>query len=55
MRFTDGQKNSILTAGQRVGAIGRWLTRGSADGHEEGSTQRNTLDGKHSGGGSIHG
>jgi hypothetical protein len=39
--------------GQQVGAIGRWQTRGSDDGHEEGGIQRNTLDAKYSGGVSI--
>jgi hypothetical protein len=53
MRFADGQKGSALTVGQQVRAIG-WQTRGSVDGHEEGGIQRNTLDGKYGGGGSVH-
>jgi hypothetical protein len=40
--------------GQQVRAIGRWQTRGSADGHEEGGIQRNTPDGKYGGGRSVH-
>jgi hypothetical protein len=53
-RSGDGQKSSTLTMGQRVRVISRWQTRGSADGYEGGGIQRNTLDGKHRGGGSIY-
>jgi hypothetical protein len=53
-RSTDGQKHSILTVGQQVRVICRWQTRGSIDGHEEGSIRRNTQDGKYGGGGSVH-
>jgi hypothetical protein len=47
-------ERSTLTVGQQVRVIGRWQTRGLADGHEEGGIQRNTPDGKYGGGGSIH-
>jgi hypothetical protein len=53
-RIADGQRDSTLKVGQQVRAIGRWLTRGSADGHDKGGIQRNTLDGKHDGGGSVY-
>jgi hypothetical protein len=43
-RSADGQKGPALTVGLQVRAIGRWQTRGSADGHEEGGNQRNTPD-----------
>jgi hypothetical protein len=36
MRFADSQRNSTLSIGQQVRAIGRWSTGGSADGEEEG-------------------
>jgi hypothetical protein len=52
--LADGQGGSTLTVGQQVIAIGRWLTRRSTDGSEEGSIQRDTPKGKHNGGGSIH-
>jgi hypothetical protein len=52
--FADDQRNSTLTVGQRVKAIGRWLIRGSADGEEEGGNQEDTPEGKHGGGGSIY-
>jgi hypothetical protein len=54
MGSADGQKGSALTVGQQVRAIGRWQTRGSADGHEEGGIQRNMPDRKYGGGGSVH-
>jgi hypothetical protein len=53
-RSADGQERSALTVGQQVRVISRWQIRGSADRHEEGGIQRNTLDGKYGGGGSVH-
>jgi hypothetical protein len=54
MRSVDGQKGSALAVGQQVRAIGRWQSRGLSDAYEEGGIQRNTPDGKHGGGGSVH-
>jgi hypothetical protein len=50
----DGQRNSTLTVGQWVKAIGRLSTKGSVNKKKEGANQGVTLEGKHSGGGSIH-
>jgi hypothetical protein len=54
MRFADDQRNSTLIVSQRVKAIGRWSSRGSADGEKEGGDQGDTPEGKHGGGGSIY-
>jgi hypothetical protein len=53
-RSADSQKDSILIVGQRIRAIGRWSTRRSTDGEEEGGNRRHTPKGKHGGGGSIY-
>jgi hypothetical protein len=48
-------ERSTLMVGQQVRVIGRWQTRESTDGHEEGGIQRNTPNGNYGGGGTIHG
>jgi hypothetical protein len=53
-RFADGQRDSTLTVGQQVKAIGPCKPKGSDDGEEEGGNQRDTSEGKHGGGGSIY-
>jgi hypothetical protein len=53
-RFADGQRDSTLTVGQLIKAISWWSARRSADEERKGGNQRDTPEGKHGGGGSIH-
>jgi hypothetical protein len=52
--LADGHEGSSLLVDQWVKPIGRWLTRGSANGKKEDSNQEDAPEGKHGGGGSVH-